>query len=539
MCRCARNDAATAAQKANEIMNDRSAGYVELPRTAYLDHTLRRARNAAEQRSHRYITLDHLLLALLDDPDAIKLLQAVGADVAIIQSTITNTVNNKMAALVDPSGRPPSFSYRFDTLFAGASEDAIRAGRRQIDGALALIAVAKDPESNASAILAGNGFSLQAALNALGAASALQPPYSPSQAPPPPPPRMEMAAASRPEPKRRAPPPPAGGPGLALNPDADSGENLVEDMLATVRNILDAEERLPSPAAPALSLPPPAPRGSQPRFEPQLRAEVERQRGPSEVRSGQAPYQGHERANPAPRLQPPPRPAPPPPERRAAAPNHAAGFSEAPQASFDLQVPAAPAGKKRKGGNPAQRVPGEPAGPLAKLLENFPRKTRLARGEIVQIRLSKEEAAQLFARVPRRGAHSQGGEAALASRAVTITLSAPEGGFFIETTAPETQWILSRPAAAGEEAFGTWAWAVVPNETGWHVLSVSIFARDLDANGLLSDLRLPAHAVKVHVRGNFGRLFWGLFRALSLLLAGSALTVGAWYALKALGKLPH
>ncbi len=203
-------DAVTAASKANEIMNDRSAGYAELPRTAYLDHTLRRARNAAEQRSHRYVTLDHLLLALLDDPDAGKLLQAVGADVAVIQSTIANTVNNKMAALVDPSGRPPSFSYKFDTIFAGASEDAMRAGRRHIDGALALIAVAKDPECIASAILAGNGFPVPAALNALGAASAPQPSYSPSQTSLPPPPRNEMALTSKPEPQRRAHNRPAG-----------------------------------------------------------------------------------------------------------------------------------------------------------------------------------------------------------------------------------------------------------------------------------------------------------------------------------------
>ncbi len=529
-------DAVTAASKANEIMNDRSAGYAELPRTAYLDHTLRRARNAAEQRSHRYVTLDHLLLALLDDPDAGKLLQAVGADVAVIQSTIANTVNNKMAALVDPSGRPPSFSYKFDTIFAGASEDAMRAGRRHIDGALALIAVAKDPECIASAILAGNGFPVPAALNALGAASAPQPSYSPSQTSLPPPPRNEMALTSKPEPQRRAPQPAGGG---GFKPGADTGENLVEDMLATVRNILDAEERPPSPVSPALALQPPPPRGGQPRLEPQLRAEVDRQRSTLELRSSQAPSQGQERINPAPRLQPPPRPAIPQPERRGAALNHAAGFSEPQPASFDLELPAAPAGKKRKASNPAARAPGEPAGFLVKLLENIPRKTRLARGEIVQIRLSKEEAAHLFARVPRRGAHGQGGEALPACRAVTIKLSAPEGGFFIETAAPETQWILNRQAGAGEEAFGTWAWAVVPNETGWQILSVSIFARDLDANGVSSDVRLPDQAIEVRVRGNFGRLFWGVFRALLLLAAGSALPVGAWYVLKVMGKLPH
>ena len=99
-------------------------GREELPRTPYLDHTLRRARTAAEQRSHRYVTLEHLLLALLDDPDAAKLLQVTGTDVAAIRSIAADAVNNRMASLVGPGGRQPSFSYRFDSLFQCANENA-------------------------------------------------------------------------------------------------------------------------------------------------------------------------------------------------------------------------------------------------------------------------------------------------------------------------------------------------------------------------------------------------------------------------------
>ena len=50
-------------------MNDHSARQPQLSRTSSLDNALRRARNVAEQRSHRYVTLEHLLLALLDDND--------------------------------------------------------------------------------------------------------------------------------------------------------------------------------------------------------------------------------------------------------------------------------------------------------------------------------------------------------------------------------------------------------------------------------------------------------------------------------------
>ena len=164
-------------------MSEQSAGHEELPRTAYLDHTLRRAKTAAEQRSHRSVTLDHLLLALLDDPDAARLLQTTGADVAVIHSTVADAVNNRMTSLVVPDGRPPSFSYRFGSVFASANEDAAGVGRKEIDGALALIAIARDVESNASVILTANGFTPEAALEAIRTPPPPQRAPQPSAAP--------------------------------------------------------------------------------------------------------------------------------------------------------------------------------------------------------------------------------------------------------------------------------------------------------------------------------------------------------------------
>lgn len=529
-------------------MNDRSAGYDELPRSAYLEHTLRRARTAAEQRSHRYVTLDHLLLALLDDPDAIKLLKVIGADIAAIQATIANTVNGRMAALVDPSGRPPSFSYRFDTLFTGVAEDALRAGRMEIDGALAVIAVARDPESHASEILKANGFRLEAALRALGRDAEPQPVTKLTLVSPAPTPTPGAAipapAAQGPQLRTPQPSPQLSGQRGAQAPQAADGEILVEDMLATVRNILDGEERKGPPsftAPPALPpIAPPSQRPPQPRLEPQLRANGSAARNPATGGRPRA-HSSRERADPGAGAGALPGRAAAQPALRAQSSQQSAGFAEPPPAAFDLEAPSAPqrAGKKgRSGASKGARASGEPVGPLAKVLEGIPRRARLARGEIFQIRLAKEEAAQLFAGAQRRPA--PGGEAFPVCRAVTIRLSAPEGGFFIETGAPETQWIVNRQGAGGgEEAFGTWSWAVVPNETGAYGLSVSISARDFDASGFLSEIRLPEQTVKIRVRRNFSRIFWSLFRLALLLAVGSGLTVAAWYLLKALGKLPH
>jgi ATP-dependent Clp protease ATP-binding subunit ClpA len=45
-----------------------------------LEKTLHSALANASERSHEYATLEHLLLALIDDPDAAQVMQACGVD---------------------------------------------------------------------------------------------------------------------------------------------------------------------------------------------------------------------------------------------------------------------------------------------------------------------------------------------------------------------------------------------------------------------------------------------------------------------------
>jgi neural Wiskott-Aldrich syndrome protein len=502
-------------------MNDHSAGYTELPRTAYLDHTLRRARTAAEQRSHRYVTPEHLLLALVDDPDAVELLTAVDADIAVIRTSVADIVNHRMSALAVPDGRPPSFSYKFDTLFLTASEDALRAGRREVDGALALIAVAKDPESNASAILAANGFHWHAALNALSAAPASQT-ASLYRAPPLTPP-MRPAQASAPA----AP---------IQSARADASESFMEDMLASVRNILDAEERKERGLPPAGGPAPPPERPAPPRREPQFRAGAGRESMHAAAADRPAvAYPAQDTAGYPLRAEPAVAPAFSSPDRRQPSLARAPAIPEPTTAAFDHETRQPLALDKRR----KSRGRSEPPNPLARLLQSIPRKARIGAAEIVQLQLAKEEAGFLLMRAARKGQPqlAPGGHAIC--RAVTVRLTAPEGGFLIEPSGPETQWILDHPPFHGEEAFGSWAWTVLPNETGSYVLALSVSARDVGENGGLVDLQLPDQFVKARIRGSLGHIVWGFARTLLLLLAGSGLTVGAWYALKIMGKLPH
>ena len=572
-------------------MNDHSAaaGQAELPRSAYLDNTLRRAWNAAQQRSHRYVTLEHLLLALVDDPDAAELLQAVDAEASIIQSSVATAINNN-TALVSANGTSPAFSYKFDNLFAGAFKHASRAGRKEIDGAFVLVEIAKHPDTDAAAILSANGFNAQVAQRTLDAALgvAVQEPAA-AKAPPPPAARGGKAAKPRPEPQHATKPHPASATANSqASQPGGTGDRFMEDMLASVRSILDAENRkdwaLAPMLNPAATQPNAAPKRAQPRAEaagmaqsapaplpslglqapPALQpAPAPPPHGPSLQRPimpppSQGPALQYPSAPPAPALQ---RPAPPPSSyapQRSAAPGQGqpprlepppmrpaaasqSGFSEPAAPVFDLELPAPvpvpipdkpqekPQQKRRNAGAKERRAQKESPAGLAKALENIPRSLQLARGEIVEIQLGKNEAAQLFPRP------QQAGEAV---RAVTVRLTAPEGGFFIETLTPETQWLPSRPGPTEEEPFGAWSWAVVPNETGSHTLAVQVFVRDVNANGELAGSQTAEQAVEVRVRANFGRSLWGFIRTLFLLAVGAGLAAGAWYALKATGHTP-
>ena len=466
-------------------MNEQSAGHDELPRTPYLDHTLRRARTAAEQRSHRFVTLEHLLLALLDDPDAAKLLQVTGADVAAIRSITADAVNNRMASLAGPGGQP-GFSYRFDSLFQRANENAKGLGRREIDGASALIAIAKDTESNASVILTANGFNPEAALKLM------ETPPPARRAPQP------VAKPAKAEPSR----PPSAAQGANLTADGDS----MEDMIASVRTILETEE-LKEREHHLQRI------ASAPFLDPQVK------------RNGLDPGQAAGRVEP---VLGPSKPA----KRHSHDAPRMNGASKAPAPAFDRKT--TPKMQKRAAPpRPAAHGKAGHVALLAKILENIPRKARAGVAQKARISISREEAGLLFGQLARRPSPQPAGTEP-ACRAITVRLTAPEGAFFIEALTHETQWLACR--AAGETS-GNWAWTAVPAGPGSHGLKVSISARDLDASGPGAMIALPDQTIKVRVRGNL-RLALGRFvRAVFLMLAGSGLTITGYYAWKIAAKL--
>ena len=69
-----------------------------------LEESLHRAVALANQRSHEYATLEHLLLSLTEDEDSIGVMKACDVDLGVLKTTLTNYVDNELQSLVVDDG---------------------------------------------------------------------------------------------------------------------------------------------------------------------------------------------------------------------------------------------------------------------------------------------------------------------------------------------------------------------------------------------------------------------------------------------------
>ena len=83
-----------------------------------LENSLHRALSFATERGHEYATLEHLLLSLTDDQDAIAVLRACGVEVEKLQRDLIEYLDNELDMLVTDSLRGPEADGRIP---AGAS----------------------------------------------------------------------------------------------------------------------------------------------------------------------------------------------------------------------------------------------------------------------------------------------------------------------------------------------------------------------------------------------------------------------------------
>lgn len=115
----------------------------------HLEQTLHRALGLATERRHEFATLEHLLLALLNDPDAIAVLKACGITVEDIREQLVTYIDTELNYLVNLSGLDAKPTTAFQRVLQRAAIHVQSSGREEVTGANILVALFSERESHA------------------------------------------------------------------------------------------------------------------------------------------------------------------------------------------------------------------------------------------------------------------------------------------------------------------------------------------------------------------------------------------------------
>ncbi len=114
-----------------------------------LEQTLHRALSLAGDRSHEYATLEHLLLALTEDQDAIAVMRACGVDIERLIGSLNEYIDNDLSNLVSILDEDPKPTAGFQRVLQRAAIHVQSSGREEVTGANVLVAIFSERESHA------------------------------------------------------------------------------------------------------------------------------------------------------------------------------------------------------------------------------------------------------------------------------------------------------------------------------------------------------------------------------------------------------
>jgi hypothetical protein len=536
-------------------------GLSRIAMSSGLATSLSRATDYARAQGHGEVTLEHMLLALCDDPDAVLVLAASNVNVA----ELTGEVGGQLAALPRrPPGQDDELVVASDLRrILEAAAAAARGGRRrEINGAIVLAAIVGDGKSAASQILSSLGLTFEGAIRALQRSPESAPgqralpapdaeailadareriqsrtglsarrlpvdggvllheevdqtpalrPTEPMHEPPFEAPHEPLGYEPEPTYERQPEPEPAFEAALASEPDQyrevkPQQEPAYEPEPRFSEESYGHDGSSPMPAS--APFPPPIPLPDE---------HASWMPAPSLPLPGQRVGMALPPAPPAPMMPPAgavPRPGPPPlapwtdATQRSRPEGVGAGYSPTPtRASEALALRGDRfALDRRPAPQTAARPAGRPVSPrteIGQLVENIPRSMRVAVPVMAEVRIARADVQALAEGLQGGGAAYQ--HEVTVTKAMSVRLRAPDGGFFIETASPETQWI-ERAMLLSSDDFASWRWHVTPREKGRRRLQLIISARTVSTDGLAAETALPDQVITVRVRTNYAKV---------------------------------
>ncbi len=119
-----------------------------------LEQAIHAALALANARQHEFATLEHLLLALLDEPDAHRVLKACSVETEELRGTLVDFIDDELANLItDIEGSEAVPTAAFQRVIQRAAIHVQSSGRTEVTGANVLVAIFAERESNAAYFL--------------------------------------------------------------------------------------------------------------------------------------------------------------------------------------------------------------------------------------------------------------------------------------------------------------------------------------------------------------------------------------------------
>jgi ATP-dependent Clp protease ATP-binding subunit ClpA len=114
-----------------------------------LEQALHRAIKLATDRHHEYATLEHLLLALMEDTDAAQVMKACNVDTDALKAALLKYVDEELMTLVIEDGEDAKPTTGFQRVVQRAVLHVQNSGRDEVTGANVLVALFTERESHA------------------------------------------------------------------------------------------------------------------------------------------------------------------------------------------------------------------------------------------------------------------------------------------------------------------------------------------------------------------------------------------------------
>ncbi len=143
-----------------------------------LEQSIHAALALANARHHELATLEHLLLSLIDEPDAARVMKACSVDLDELRATLEEFIDDDLSTLItDVEGSEAVPTAAFQRVIQRAAIHVQSSGRNEVTGANVLVAIFAERESNAAFFLQEQDMTRYDAVNFIAHGVAKDPAY--------------------------------------------------------------------------------------------------------------------------------------------------------------------------------------------------------------------------------------------------------------------------------------------------------------------------------------------------------------------------